>query len=65
LASSPLDEAPSQQIAAMKNLTPGDFHMVLCKYSHAPQKQTHEVLITALQAESKHKLEHKRSGFVR
>ncbi|HEY4492493.1 MAG TPA: AAA family ATPase, partial [Acidobacteriota bacterium] len=37
LCPSPLDEATEQRIAAMKNLTSGDFHLVAQKYSFAPQ----------------------------
>jgi len=64
LVSSPLDEATQQRIAAMKNLTPGDFHVVAHKYSLEQEPSSHEALIVALQAESKHKSASKRTGFI-
>jgi AAA+ superfamily predicted ATPase len=57
------DEAEVRIITGLKNLTPGDFHVVAAKYALAEQPVDHETLIAALRVEAKHKSANRRIGF--
>ena len=56
-----LSDAQKARLVAMKNLAPGDFHAVQGQYGSFfvdRSKVTHDVLLDALEKETKLKLEH-------
>ena len=50
-----IDNREAARIKALKNLTPGDFHVVAEKYSLIDGPVTHDMLINSLAEEARHK----------